>query len=144
MSKDHAIMLLDVAVKTMESWAQYAHSLAHVLNLLREAKGNLEAAPTQVATDEQTIVGLMGDRGIRGLATNNIGREDAEAVLRDIRAGRVPGVCVAAPAQVTDAAIDRACAMWDEFRDMHTERCKESGFNRCAMRAAILAALGEK
>jgi len=109
MSKDHAIMLLDVVIRITDNWEVHQEAgnspLNQVCNLLREAKGNLEVAPVQVVDDEKAIVGLMGDRGIRGLATNNIGREDAEAVLRDIRAGRVPGICAAAPVPVVGADL---------------------------------------
>jgi|GEM_PF-2777743 len=43
MSREHAIILLDVVEKTLGSWTVLAHKLAHMLALIREAKGNLEA-----------------------------------------------------------------------------------------------------
>jgi len=126
---------------------------------VREVGGKPEAAPVPVATDDPTIAGLMGDRGIRGQATNNIGREDAEAVLRDIRAGRVPGICVAAPVRVDNASVCRflerlrytddnvhvslysAAADGSYVDDVHV---LNGVWSTEELRAAILSALGER
>jgi|GEM_PF-6796106 len=41
-------MLLGEAIRILASMTPRPSNLSHVLNLLREAKGNLEAAPVQV------------------------------------------------------------------------------------------------
>ena len=89
MGKDHAIMLLGEAIHIVENWTAYGRQLTHLCNLLREAKGNLETAPVQVAVSDAAVSAVVGAvlEGIRAV-------ERGEGV--GVRIGPVRAAIVAA------------------------------------------------
>jgi len=154
MSKDHAILLLGEAIHIVENWTAYERPLPHALSLLREAKGNLEAAPVRgVDRDPLKSVRILHSMINESLSRNpslEMLREGCRRLLAELEVREVGETPEATPVPlaVSDALSDALAIDFSLAADTLTARSYVDGQRLLrgwnAMRAALVAALGQR